>query len=40
MFSRDYSLHREAHPFGAGLRPFKIAPGNFVEPTSAPLPYY
>ena len=27
----DYSAHPVLRPFGAGLRPFKIAPGDFVE---------
>jgi len=28
---RDYSYHPDIRPFGASLRLFKIAPGDFVE---------
>lgn len=31
----DYSGHPALHPFGAGLRPFKIVPDNFVDPSRA-----
>ena len=34
----DYSAHPVLRPFGAGLRPFKIAPGDFVEPRCLRIP--